>query len=344
MKSKSFSKNSNTGVIKAINSRYPNGNNTMFRNDFFAIYNQTISEKTNWNMGGRLGFTTLKSSINDNTIFKLPFTTINQYNFTYSVNLGIIHKPNTNLSFIANLSSGFRVPNIDDLAKIFESTKGILIVPNENLKPEKTISTDLGIRFESKNKRFEFETNFFYTQLHDAIVTDSFTFNASDKVVYEDTLSNVFANQNKGKAYITGISSGLKTYIIGNLLVNTTINYSIGRITEDKNQPLDHIAPLYGKLSLSYSKSSYTVEAYVLYNGKKDIRDYFLNGEDNETYAPKNGMPAWQTYNFKASLSVVKNATIFTGIENILDTQYRTFASGMNSPGSNIYAGLRYVF
>ena len=31
-------------------------------------------------------------------------------------------------------------------------------------------------------------------------------------------------------------------------------------------------------------------------------------------------------------------------IENILDTQYRTFSSGINAPGRNIYAGLHYTF
>jgi hemoglobin/transferrin/lactoferrin receptor protein len=344
LKSEGFSNNSNTGEIKTINSRYPNGKNNMFRNDLFATYNETINDKINWNIGGRIGFTTLKSSIEDNTIFKLPFTSINQSNLMYSANLGIVHKPNKNMSLIANLSSGFRVPNIDDLSKVFESTKGAIIVPNENLKPEKTIGADFGIRFGSKNKRFELETNYFYTKFIDAIVTDSFTYNGSDKVIYDGVLSNVTANQNKGKAYITGISSELKTYLVGNLLFNATINYTVGRITEDKNRPLDHIAPLFGKLGFNYAKSIYSLDAYMLYNGKKDIRDYLLKAEDNEDYAPKDGMPAWQTYNFKASVSVFKSATLFAGVENILDTQYRTFSSGMNAPGRNIYGGLRYSF
>ncbi len=344
LKSEGFSNNINTGEILPIKSRYPNGKNNMFRNDVFAIYNQTISDNTNWNIGGRMGFTTLKSTIVDNTLFKLPFTSIKQANLTYSANTGIIHKPNPNINLIANLSSGFRVPNIDDLSKVFESTKGAIIVPNENLKPEKTIGADFGIRFGSKNKRFEFETNYFYTKFIDAIVTDAFTFNGEDKVLYDGVLSSVTANQNKGRAYITGINSGLKCFLVGNLLFDVTINYTIGRITENKNQPLDHIAPLFGKVGFNYSKSIYTLDAYLLFNGKKDIRDYNPNGEDNQEYAPLNGMPAWQTYNLKGSISILKKANVFAGVENILDIQYRTFASGMNAPGRNIYGGLRYSF
>lgn len=344
LKSVGFSNNINTGEIKTISTRYPNGKNSMFRNDLFAVFNNSISNKTNWNIGARIGYTTLKSTISDNTFFKLPFTSINQSNITYSGNIGIIHKPNRNLNLIANISSGFRVPNIDDLAKIFESTKGAVIVPNENLKPEKTISTDVGYRFLSDSKRFEMETNYFYTKFTDAIVTDNFTFYGSAIIDYDGKPSNVTASQNKGKANITGISSSLKWYLIENLLFQTTINYSVGRITENANQPLDHIAPLFGRVGLSYSKSNFSMDAYLLYNGKKSIKDFNSNGEDNQEYAPKDGMPSWQTYNIKSSFTVLKKCTLFLGVENILDTQYRTFASGMNAPGRNFYTGLKYSF
>jgi hemoglobin/transferrin/lactoferrin receptor protein len=82
----------------------------------------------------------------------------------------------------------------------------------------------------------------------------------------------------------------------------------------------------------------------MLYSGKKDIKDYFLNGEDNEQYAPADGMPGWKTFNLKGSVSLLKNTTLFSGIENILDTQYRTFASGMNASGRNVYFGVKYKF
>jgi hemoglobin/transferrin/lactoferrin receptor protein len=107
---------------------------------------------------------------------------------------------------------------------------------------------------------------------------------------------------------------------------------------------LDHIPPYYGRVGLSYFKKKYGLDVYLLYNGKKHIKDYLLNGEDNEQYTPEGGMPAWKTFNVKVSFEVLKNATLFAGVENILDTQYRTFASGMNAPGRNIYGGLRVTF
>ena len=345
LNSSAFKNNINTGVTAAIDSRYPNGKNNMFRGDLFFAYNETISPKANWNFGARIGYTSLKSSIADNSFFQLPFDKIQQNNLTYSANLGIIYKTSNTVTLIANLSSGFRTPNIDDLAKIFESGSGTLIVPNENLKPEKTITADLGFKITSDNKRFELENTYFYTHIIDAIVTDVFTFNGSDMVDYNGTPSQVFANQNKRRAFITGISTSLKAYIVDNLLFTASFNYTLGGILKDGEQlPLDHIAPFYGKIGFNYTKKRYGLEAYMLYNGKKDIKNYFLNGEDNEQYAPPGGMPAWETYNAKGSVVVFKNASLFVGVENILDTQYRTFSSGMNAAGRNFYSGLKYSF
>lgn len=346
LKSTAYSNNINTGLEETIDTRYPNGKNNMSRNDLFVYFNHALSTKTNWNIGGRVGYATLKSTIADNSIFELPFTSIQQQNVTYSGTIGIIHKPSKEVNLIANLSTGYRVPNIDDLAKIFESSAGTVVVPNENLKPEKTVTADLGVRVATDNKRFEFETNYYYTRFIDAIVTDAFTFNGSDTIEYDGATSAVLANQNKGKAFVTGFSSSVKWFLIDNLLFSGNFNYTLGRIVDDygNQSPLDHIPPYYGKVGLSYFKSKYGLDVYMLYNGKKDIKDYLLNGEDNEQYAPEVGMPAWKTFNAKASFTVLKNATLFAGVENILDTQYRTFASGMNAPGRTIYGGLRVNF
>lgn len=338
-------RNINTGEESPLDTRYPNGENNMFRNDLYISYMGKLQENTSWNAGARAGYVSLKSTIADDTFFPLPFNSISQNNFTYSGSLGIIHNPSEQVRLVANVGSGFRAPNIDDLAKIFESGSGTVIVPNENLKPEKTVTADLGYTITSKNKRFQFDNIYYYTRFIDAIVTDKFLYNGQSTIEYNGDESEVVANQNKGKAFVTGFSTSVKAYLIDNLQLTGTFNYTLGRITsEGERRPMDHIPPFYGKVGLNYSASFGMFEAYMLYNGKKDISDYSVSGEDNQVYAPEGGMPAWETYNIKASANIFKGATLFAGVENILDTQYRTFASGINAPGRNIYGGLRYSF
>ncbi len=345
LKSVANKKNINSGEIQSLDTRYPNGKNNMLRTEVFGYFSNEINSKTNWNIGGRIGNVSLKSIIADNSIFNLPFDKIKQQNFIYSTTIGLIHNPSKIFSIITNISSGFRVPNIDDLAKIFETSNNSLIVPNENLKPEKSITVDFGFNFYSPNKRFTLENTFFYTHLKDVIITDTFTYNGASTINYNGNTATVFANQNKQKAFITGFSSNVKVYLVDNLLLNATFNSTYGRIKNNGTKnPLDHIPPMFGKIGLNYFKQNYGLEVYVLYNGKKPITDYFLNGEDNEQYAPENGMPAWETYNAKAFVKIFNTMMLFTGIENILDTQYRTFASGMNAAGRNYYISANYSF
>lgn len=351
LKSTAYANNINTGVVTDINTRYPNGDNNMMRNDLYISYNEKMSDKTFWNVGARAGYTTLKSTIADNSVFSLPFNSISQGNFTYSGTLGITHNTSKNFALKGNIATGFRAPNIDDLAKVFESkagsssSLGILIVPNEDLKPEKTITGDLGIVIQSDSKRIKLESTYFYTRMYDAIVTDDFTYNGQSIINYNGFDAQVKANQNKGKAFVTGFSTNVSVYIISDLLFSANFNYTLGRVVEDGSQrPLDHIAPYFGKVGLTYTYNKLNLEGYMLYNGKKDIKDYSTSGEDNAQYAPANGMPAWETYNFKAGFQVLKGGTLFAGVENILDTQYRVFASGINAPGRNIYGGIKYTF
>lgn len=351
LKSTAYAQNINTGVGTNINTRYPNGDNNMIRNDLYISYNEKMSDKTFWNIGARAGYTTLKSTIADNTLFPLPFSDISQGNFTYSATLGITHNTSKNFALKANIASGFRAPNIDDLAKVFESqagsssSLGILIVPNQDIKPEKTITGDLGIVIQSDSKKLKFESTYFYTRMYDAIVTDDFTYNGQSIVNYNGFDAQVKANQNKGKAFVTGFSTNVSAYIVSNLKFNANFNYTLGRVVEDGSQrPMDHIAPYFGKIGLTYAYNKLNLEGYMLYNGKKDISDYSTSGEDNAQYAPTNGMSAWETYNFKAGFQVLNGGTLFAGVENILDTQYRVFASGINAPGRNIYGGIKYTF
>ncbi len=345
LNSSAYSNNINTGTISSIDTRYPDGKNNMFRNDLYISYNQKENEKTYWNVGARAGYTTLKSTIEDDTFFPLPFNSINQKNFTYSGTAGIVHKPSKNIDLKTNISTGFRVPNIDDLAKIFESGAGFVIVPNANLKPEKTITTDLGMVIKTNNKNFQIENTYYFARFIDAIITDNFLYNGQSTLMYNGSVSQVLANQNKGKSFVTGFSTAIKGAITSDLQYTATFNYTLGRITSEENRsPLDHIPPFYGKVGLNYTKKWVNIEAYMLYNGKKPISAYFLNGEDNEQYAPKGGMPAWETYNLKTAFTIMPKATLFVGVENILDTQYRVFASGINASGRNIYGGLKYSF
>jgi len=335
-------KNIVTGEISPLDTRYPDGDNSMLSAAVYASHIWKIN--SNWNMtdGLRFGYASLKSTLSDTTFFKFPFTTIHQKNPVYSGSIGLVHHPADDFKMSFLVSSGFRVPNIDDLSKIFESAGGILIVPNPNIKPEKTVNAEWGM---SKiiHQRTRLESCIYYTSFFDAIQTAPFIYNNQDSITYNGTLSAVMAGQNVGEAYLYGFSGTLKTLASNDFSFNLSMNYTYGRLKTDSVEvPLDHISPFMAKAMAAYSGKKFNTEFFVLYNGWKRLKDYSSSGEDNLVYATSSGMPAWLTANWRIGYTGSDHLTVQAGIENIFDTQYRVFASGMNAPGRNFYLTIRY--
>jgi hemoglobin/transferrin/lactoferrin receptor protein len=344
LKSSAFSQNILTNAETSFITRYPDGKNNMLSTEIFALFHKNLSTINSFNASFRGGYKVLNSELNTNPL-NLPTTIIQQKNLTYSGAIGYAHNPSRNTKMAFNISSGFRVPNIDDLGKIFDSNsvRAMLIVPNFDLKPEKTIAADMGISFWRGNK-FQLENNFYVTKLYDALVTSPFAINGQTSLVYNGVLSKVTANQNQGRGTIAGVSTTMKIRLLKNLIYFGTFNFTHGRISNNNdNFPLDHIPPIFGQTGFKFNSKNMNLELNMIYNGSKNLSDYSPSGEDNLVYAPANGTPSWECYNLKTSFNFLENTTIFASIENILDTQYRTFASGINAAGRNFQIGFKYV-
>ncbi|MBK9673295.1 MAG: TonB-dependent receptor [Bacteroidetes bacterium] len=329
-------------TVAKLDTRYPDGNNTLLTTGIYLSHSFQISENLLLTDGLRVGYSYLKSTFIDTAFFHFPFSDANQQQPLYSGSLGLINTPSDDLKLSVLLSTGFRTPNVDDLAKVFESVKGTVIVPNSDLKPEKTVNTEIGItRWFDSNARWE--SSIYYTQFIDAIVNDNFSYQGNDSIVYQGVLSRVTANQNKGKAYIYGFATSLNNQFSEHFTTDFSMNYTYGRVkTDSADVPLDHIPPFMARLGLTYKLEKFNANFFVIYNGWKKAKDYSTSGEDNAQYAPAEGMPAWFTANFRVSYKVHKYITIQSGIDNIFDTQYRTFSSGINAPGRNIFGVIRF--
>lgn len=345
--SKGIRKNIQSSAETKLDSRYPNGKNNM---NYFGLYAQHLLKlkggKFIINDGVRLQTVSLTSTIADNSFFNFPFTEINQENFAVTGNLGAVYLPSENTRVNLSLSSGFRAPNVDDVARIFESNTASrqLIVPNPAIGPEYTYNVDLGFTQHIKNIRFE--VTGFYTWFRNAISLSPYRFGGEDSITYNGTRVKVFANQNVNKAYVYGVNSNLTVDFGKGFRFYSTINYTYGRLQPNgaTEVPLDHIPPVYGKNSLSYTQRFVTAEFYSIYNGWKKIADYNPSGEDNAQYATLDGTPSWYTLNLKTTFTPQKNISIQLGVENILDRNYRYFASGFSAPGRNFILALRSNF
>ena len=358
-----------SGEKSALDSRYPDGKNTM---NSFGLFLQHVykfnDQKFVLNDGIRLQSIHLNSNIVNNSFFNLPQTSITQNNLAVTGNIGLVYFAGKTTVLKTNLSSGFRAPNIDDLAKVFESSTAAkqVVIPNGDLKPEYTYNIDLSISQTIANKVIV-EATGFYTWFRNAIVKAPFRLNGQDSIMYNGINSQVLASQNVNKANLYGFSIGLTADIISHLSFTSTLSYTKGEYLVDRSKtssiyekqpdgtyaivsrnvskrPLDHIPPIIGRSGITFKNKLVNTELYFLYNGWKKLDRYNTDGEDNAQYATPDGMPSWFTANWRATVSAGKKVEVQLGVENILDKNYRYFASGFSAAGRNFIVALRASF
>jgi hemoglobin/transferrin/lactoferrin receptor protein len=342
--------NISNGSVSTLDTRYPDGKNTMGLYALYITHTKELSENLYLNDGLRFGFSSLYSSFTSQEFFAFPFKEINQQNRYASGNVGLVYTP-TSWKFSLMGSTGFRVPNFDDLTKIFETvagsatTTGTLIIPNSNLGPEKTINMDLNVtRFFGSRARLEAVG--FYTKILDAIVVLPSTFNGQATITYNGFPANVVSSQNASEAYVYGYTLGGRYDVTDAFSFSGSYNFTYGRVLNpgSTQTPLDHIAPAFGRAGVLYANKLVRAEAFVNFSSKKKLEDYSSSGEDNLQYAPADGMPGWYTLNLRGSYEINKTFVLQVGVDNLMDIQYRTFASGINAPGRNIFGTLRVRF
>ena len=366
VKSVASSTDLTTGFVTKLNTRYPDGKNKM---NSAGVYAQHIYKFKNGklvlNDGIRFQLTNLKSNVLDNSFFNLPDTAVVQNNKAITGNIGIVYTANQKTTLRTALSSGFRVPNIDDLSKVFESNTAArqVVLPNADLKPEYTYNIDISLT-QQLVTNVSVELTGFYSLFRNAIVKAPFRLNGQDSLDYLGVNSQILASQNVNRANLFGFNVVLTGKVLKFITVSSSLSFTNGEFQTDaskkssvyekqqdgsylivnknvSSKPLDHIPPIIGKTSIAFQNKKISTELYALYNSWKRLDRYNADGEDNSQYATSQGMPAWFTLNMKSTFSVKNYLQIQFGIENVFDKNYRTFASGFSAGGRNFIFALR---
>lgn len=333
----------NTKIETPAISRYPSGGSNMIYSAVYATLNRELGKGWVLNSGLRYNLVSLSASFTDTSLTKLPFTEAKQTNTALNGNLGVVYNTPKGWRVSALVSTGFRAPNVDDLGKVFDSSPNdsIVIVPNPNLKPEYTYNAEISVG-KLLGAKASIEATAWYTLNKQAISTQPFSYNGNSTIVYDGVNSKVFANQNTASAYLYGASVAAKWNFYKHLTFIGTANYTYGRLeTASTPTPLDHIAPLFGRAAVNWKKDDIEAELFCLFNGAKKLKDYSLNGEDNYYGSTISGMPAWYTISLRTAYKLSDFNMIQIAVENILDQNYRVFASGISAPGRNVVVTLR---
>ncbi len=338
-------------------SRYPD-DSRWFTAGAYGSYKINLWEDLTLTSGIRYSYNGLKAEFDDRFI-PFPYEKASIEKGAVTFNLGTVYRPGNNWQLHAHVSSGYRMPNIDDIGKLFESAPGNVTVPNPALTPEYAWNMELGVAYEIPGDddglpAGRLELTGFYTLLDNAIVLRPFTFNGQDSIDFDGAHSQVNALQNVARATVWGIQAGVFLPVHKWWVVKMNANYTNGKETDDapgsdRKVPLRHAPPFFGNLAIQFNRSKWLLETNLVYNSRISA-DKLAPSEQSKTdiYAlDVNGMPycpEWYTLNIKGSYRLLPGFLVSLGLENITNQRYRPYSSGLVAAGSNFIASLRASF
>lgn len=324
-----------------VPTRYPDGGNDYLSASLYGNYRQDLSSKAVLNTGIRLTNTNMNLKWVDTTFFKLPYDEAHLRNNAITLTIGYILKPNEDWQINSVFSSGFRSPNIDDVGKVRDK-RGVVSVPNINLKPEYAYNLEFGINKYFDEKNYLLSAVAYYTLLEDYIYRAPFKINGDDTIIYNGEEMTMTANVNMDKAYVMGSTIMARGNFTNTLNGYASLTFTKGR-SYDTDVPLSSIPPTFGNVGFGYNKNKLATGLNFKFNAKKSFEDYNLEeGIDNIEETPfieetqkYYGTPSWTSLDFFARYRILKEVNLQFGLDNIFDQHYKEFASSISAPGRN---------
>lgn len=224
-----------------------------------------------------------------------------------TLKLGSVYHFNDNLSVYGQVSQGFKAPTVEDLYYFYDM--GAVFNPNPNLKAEKSVAYELGLRGQNNSTSFELAT--FYTDYSDFITDvvvgqeqggqarDIITKqNLDDVTIYGAEFSST-VNLDKAFAAPEGVYSRF------------SIAYAKG---EDKKtgRSLDSVAPLTAVIGLGLDREQYGgVINLTMTDSKSDWQT-----------ADHNKASGYSLVDITSYYRPTPDITLRAGLFNVLDKKY----------------------
>lgn len=383
VKSAAFDTDINSGEQSfAVDGRYPTGGSQLSGAGAYLAWRWHNTSESLWTEAGvRYAWSTMKSRFENRGAIQWPQSYVDGLEATNKAltgSAGLNWKPTNNWHLRTLVATAFRAPNIDDFTRIREKN-GFVTIPNEELEAEYSRNAELSIKWKSTDERWQVNTTAFYTQLKDAIVRQEGTLpDGSDFLLQDGDTLTLLPNVNTDDAWVYGLSAHISWRAFRFLTLESGLSWTKGErnfhqinnareIVYSTVTPLDHIPPIYGKTSITYTQKNVTLKAVVRYNAAKAIDDYAISNfeydADNDQWIPDysgtsdniqqtpidesgnfRGSLGWTTINFYSTYQLGKHWQFNLAMENLTDLHYRPFASGVSAAGRNIIMGVGYSF
>lgn len=341
VQSKAYAVNIENGQKDQIEARYPEGGSIFSSAAIYTNLIHKFSERFVLNSGVRYTWVGMTQKSDDDRYDQEAFSNFSQSNGALSGKIGVIYRPFSGFKWNGLISTGFRAPNIDDMGKVFD-TGDVVVVPNSNLRPEHTINYETGLDWKV-NGKLRFEGSSYYTRLIDGMVRMPFEIQGMNTIMYDGQEYPMAALTNTSSAEIYGYSLGVSAAFGEFMGLKAVVNQSFGQdITH--GTPLRHTHPLFGMAALTCANDQLKAEIFTNFQGPRKWEDLAPEEQSKRHLYTEDGALGWATLNIRTSYQFNPSISLSAALENILDSHYRPYSSGISAPGINGILSARYQF
>jgi hemoglobin/transferrin/lactoferrin receptor protein len=253
----------------------------------------------------------------------------------------VLYRPTGCGTLWGGVSQGYRTPNLSDLTRLDVARSGELEVAAPGLDPERSLSFEIGGRLEG---RLTVEGAAFFTILDDFIVRRPTGMMAPGGEL-------IVTKANAGDGHIQGIEVAAGYRFDEHWSLRVTGTWQDGRIEGYPTsapvldeEPVSRLAPLTGTAQLRWQARDgrFWVEGRAIV---ADRQDRLSSADMLDTQRiPPDGTPGYAIFGIHAGARVNDCLTIFGGIDNVTDENYRIHGSGSQEPGFSAILGAELRF
>ena len=212
-------------------------------------------------------------------------------------------------------------------------------IPSSGLKPEKSLSYELGLR--QKSSKISSSLSFFKTDLTNLITNVPASYQGQDSALINEENNEYIAyyrKENTNRAYIWGFEAETEIRVLRYLGFYGRLYFTFGKDLSN-DEPLRRIPPLNGVAGFNiYPGRNMYIRTEYLFAGKQDR---LSAGDIADNRISIGGTPGWGIVNISAGYTRFRHLDINMGINNLIDTSYRIHGSGVDGYGRNIWLGIR---
>ncbi|MGM0587331.1 MAG: TonB-dependent receptor [Bacteroidota bacterium] len=256
--------------------------------------------------------------------------------------LGALWKASSQWSVFANMSTGFRAPNVADLAELGSRRSEQFQTANINLLPEKSVNTDAGVRIHSSHVAAELTG--FWLHYFDKIkrfptgrIVDAQGNYLRDgsNITQSDEFVEVIA-RNATAMNLMGVELKANYDPQSTWKTGATFSYTHGTLIneDDSTQPVDRIPPANGWVWLSY-------EGISALSIRPQMRYTFAHrrispDEKDDNRVSVEGTDGFINLQLIAQWKVNPDFTLTIKGDNLTNAAYREHASSLDGLARNV--------